>query len=68
MQQWDENCPACRSAKGRPLVTVEAHTCDICWACLANEDAGYDVVSLLGHICGKSNNPKKSPIPDIHSL
>ena len=55
MEQWDENCPACRAAKGKLLITKDAHTCGICWGCRATKDDDSRVVSLLGHICGQSN-------------
>ncbi len=54
--EFDPKCPVCRAARGRILITKDAHTCNICWACRANEKAGREVISVLGHICGREKN------------
>ncbi len=47
---YDKKCPACREAGGAIVITLSAHTCNICWAC--REGAK---IPILAHICGRSN-------------
>lgn len=44
---YDDDCPACKEAKGIVLITREAHTCGICWACRQGT-----MVTILSHTCG----------------
>lgn len=43
---YDGSCPACKDARGEIVITVDAHSCGICWACREGT-----MVTLLAHTC-----------------